>query len=113
MQGLYAYNVLQNKIRNMTPGLEKAQDRARLVTIKLLYKSFGFFFTLALNIFINKNEYIKLLDKLFLKVVNLSILLKQTVISYLQRICWEKKQPFLLHLYGGISLPLVCKLFFY
>lgn len=69
MQGLYAYNVLQNKIRNMTPGLEKAQDRARLVTIKLLYKSFGFFFTLALNIFINKNEYIKLLDKNFLKVV--------------------------------------------
>lgn len=54
---------------NMTPGLEKAQDRARLVTIKLLYKSFGFFFTLALNIFINKNEYIKLLDKIFLKVV--------------------------------------------
>lgn len=53
----------------MTPGLEKAQDRARLVTIKLLYKSFGFFFTLALNIFINKNEYIKLLDKIFLKVV--------------------------------------------
>lgn len=67
MQGLYAYNVLQNKIKNMTPGLEKAQDRARLVTIKLLYKSFGFFFTLALNIFINKNEYIKLLDKIFFK----------------------------------------------
>lgn len=57
MQGLYAYNVLRNKIRNMTPGLDKAQDRACLVTIKLFYKSFGFFFTLTLNIFKNKKEY--------------------------------------------------------
>lgn len=56
MQGLYAYNVLRNKIRNMTLGLDKAQDRACLVTIKLFYKSFGFFFTLTLNIFKNKKE---------------------------------------------------------